>query len=721
MYRVGSPGFRARRQTIVPLESQPPDELRDIYKQIDDEDSLTDLEGPEDEAIPAQDGLGNRVRRLSTGSGLGESGDEHRDVFGGHDANLLDDTTDPSPRRKLVDHAADEQRLRRATTSHSPAFSRARVGKDGLTSEDLQRRDEDVQHLSEDDGNAGPSLNLPSSWGSRSAKSRDWMRNIRSGEEPREDKEKPADPFSSNGIMDSSVRPASATERSPRSSSYLKRNAQGERIFNSRPRPASPDESRKLSPTRKNQQYSEDDVPNTPTVGYKTSSFNKVTPTKRDSHQLLRKLSRNPSPNQDQSEARTPEAPKQPESHIYDKTPVVTGAWIDTPVTERPAQFPDHVSNGLNSTTEPEKPRQENPSHREEAQVDKAPQPKSQPARETRRAPLIKPNLPKSGLETVMEDVRADKDSYAVGDDTIESLQQLLEAPPTEPKTEEEENAESEKAILKKLEVAEPDDKGPVDLEKYDDKLHSIAQALRDIRKGLNNLEDYVSLDPELSMRQPSPIDGKKARHIHAGESCKTCGAHSDGRMYASIPVPRLWKHNPISQRTHLTRLGWCTLIFIFWFFSESTMCDYYCHPTITNVCTGNCLMRNAPRFPFVIPTMLWRWTNMSIILGPFIALLTGFFKLFALMLGLSDGFVDDVPRNLNLTGEIRIRGTRVSDFPVATASSSRDFMPRSFWHGRNRPHSHAPPPPGARDVPVPELDLNLDDDGSMDADEYLS
>lgn len=719
IYGTGALNSRSGRRSFSSPASNPPDELRDIYRQIDDEDSLTDLEGPEDAQFPMDDSLEHRVRPLSSVSGLGENEAGHRDVFSGIDANLIDDFTDSSLRRKLTDHSRDEQRLKRATSSRSPIFSRARVGKDFPASEDLQRRDGEVQQLSDDDGNVGPALNLPSSWGSRATRSRDWMRNIRNGDEPREEKNESTGALSSRSktLMDSSVRPARASGRSPGRSSYGNKNTLGERTYKSRPRTR--------SPAQKSQRSTEDERPNTPTVGYRTSAFSKSSPTKRDSQQLLRKLSKSQDLSQDRNQeppgAKTPERQKPAQSRIYEKTPVVTGAWIDTPVTERSAQPSEHLSNGVDSAatkyTEPAKraepeeaPQQDKPSQQEKFHAD-----------QKARRPLIKPNLPKSGLETVIEDVKADKGSYALGDDTIESLQEILNEQPTEPKAEEEENGEFEKAILDKLESAKPEERDATDFGGLNEKLNSLVQNIGEVKKGLNSLEDHLSRDSHVSSRPLPPNGGRKARHIHTGENCETCGAYSDDRLFVAIPFPRLWKRDPVARRIRPTRLGWGILISTIWFLIESTMCDYYCHPFVSNVCQGNCLMYSAPRFPFVLPTMLWRWSNLSAILTPLFTVFVAFFRLIAQLLGLWDGYVDDVPRAFNLSGEIRIRGSRVSDFPALTTAPSHNFIPKNLWRGSAQTHRQ-PPSAAGREVPsVPNLNLNLGDDASMDEDEYVA
>lgn len=708
-----------RRSTVVYPPSAPPDELRDIYRQIDEEDLLTDsadeFDAPEeDEPLSPQ------------GPALKDNEDEDVDVFGGFDSHILDGP-DSSPRRTAADYAKDEERLRRATSSRSPVFSRATVGNGGLTAEDLQRRDEEPQPIVHEDDHSGPALNLPSTWGSRASKSRNWLRNVQVGEGSRDEKKESTDALStrSKSSVDSSVRPVSTTPDHSPGGRYLKRNAL-EPILN-RSTATSPNGS-KLPSMQNDQLPTEVNVPNTPVFGYKTSTFTRPSPTKRDSHQLLRRLSRSLNSNPDQNEVKTPEPQKPAGGRIYDKTPVVTGAWIDTPVTERPAKLPEPPSQDVNSAdakiNEPTKhvePEPEESSQRHEPSLEEKPKmeekakPESQPPKEKTRPPLIKPNLPKSGLETVIEDVRAENGEFTLGDDTIESLQELLDEKPTEHKTEEEEEAESEKAILEKLDSAKLQAMDPYDLDRLNDKLQSLMQNIKTIKRGLRDLEEQGCMDPHISSSPPSSPDGsKKMQHLHTGKICESCRTFNDGRLYVSIPLPRLWKRNPDSGRINPTRLGWFTLIFVLWFLSESTMCDYYSHPLFSDVCDRNCLMYDAPRFPFVLPTVLWRWSNFSEILAPVIAVFVAFFKLAAQLLGLWDGYVDDVPRNFNLSGEIRVRGSQVTDFSAPTATPGYNFVPK-LWQGRAQSHNQQPSV-----VPsVPSLKLDSHEE-SMDEDEFI-
>lgn len=654
------------------------------------------------------------------------------------ETSFLDEVMDDSPRRQAADHINDERRLRRATMSYSPVLSKSKAGTgSGLTSENLQRREEELQSSleegAEDERGPAPSLNLPSTWGSRATNRRDWMRDInrRSGARSRHGMERPADDTTPRPSLrfDPSVNPPRNTERSPRRTSLESRGLLRERSTSGYNQAAQNDDQSKLH----SEQQPTDSIviPNTPVSVYRNSTFNKRSPAKRDSQDLLRRLSRTESPslnvNQTDDQLKTPEPTKPPERHIYDKTPVVTGAWVDTPMTEKVTQPLAHQSQEtpsslakskgtedlpLHSRAEfqpqaeprgsqeqdrkPEKDKQETRGEQEKKGKEKEPQ-KTNP-------PIIKPDLPKSGLETFIRDFQADDDARSLGDDTIESLEMMLEEPeekPTKVKTEAEEDADYEKAVLKKLEGTNPPvpENTEADSGGLNSKLEKLARRIKEVTEGMCNLETQFN-------------------HAKDGDDSHAYGVHTDGRVYTMILLPYLWRRDPISRRVRPTRLGWGALFFFLWLFSESTMCDYYCHPTYATVCNGNCLKPDAPEFPFVIPTMLWRWSHLSSFLAPAITVVVAFFRLIAQLLGLWDGYVDEgPPRALNLAGEIKIHGTRVAGVPVAATSS---WNPVLGGINSQRPqrghHQHPQPDMGAMPPPV----RWENDQESMDDDELL-
>ncbi|PYH90865.1 hypothetical protein BO71DRAFT_443574 [Aspergillus ellipticus CBS 707.79] len=768
-YTLGS-ATRGRRESfdLASPESNPPDELAEAYRQIDDAGSLVDLDPEDDFNISLRD---SRSRRSSSTSRF--RGD---DLFAVTDADFLNDVSDDPDafRRKLVDHAEDEKRFRRATSSRSPVLSNAGTI-NPLTSENLQRRnyeEEEEAVEEEDDGGFKPSFKFPSTWGSKATHRGDWLKKMaRRTELPLTTAEKPKEAtppklkFETN--LDTNPE-RSNVDSKVRYSRVPLSDAPNKLFFEQKPDKSIDGES----------------IPNTPITVYKNSVFTKRSPTKRDSQDLLRKLSRTESPNQ-QNQLKTPEAQKVPDRRIYDKTPIVTGAWIDTPVTERINSFPEHLSRDIvpspprndrfESSFVPAQPRidevpntfeleetrqrddqekqkkqeaerQEEERKREEILMEerlreerlkeekereerqreakereekqkKQKQDAEKQSQERERAknekkqvepasgktkakdkpPLVKPDLPKSALETVLQDYKEHKGSLDVGDDTIESLQDIIDGQPGEPKTEEEDDAAYEKEILEKLELSSAGGKDTVDLDRLNEKLRSLAENIQKVKKGLDGLENQVSRDADALSAIPSPPRGKKGTNQH---SCENCGGHND-RVYALISLPRLWNRNPITHRIRPTRLGWCSLILFVWYFSESTMCDFYCHPFISNTCTGNCLLPDAPRFPYTIPTMLWRWLHLSAIFTPLWAIFIAFSRLVAQLLGLWDGYVEEAPPPVNISGEIRIHGSRVASIPTAVATSRGFFSAPKMWPEKEQ-----------REVPdvVPELNLEVED-----------
>jgi hypothetical protein len=144
-------------------------------------------------------------------------------------------------------------------------------------------------------------------------------------------------------------------------------------------------------------------------------------------------------------------------------------------------------------------------------------------------------------------------------------------------------------------------------------------------------------------------------------------------------------------------------------------MWDIYAHPLISEICDGYCMQADAPEFPFVTVTMLWRWSHLEYLLAPVVTISLAFFRLTAQLLGLWDGYVDEPPQLSNIVGEIRVNGTPVS-FPwltspgqtVAPTQSSIAMPQQPVWTPRN-------------EVPQHEAPIQWSDDQvSMEDDEYL-
>lgn len=729
---------RARESVTLrsPLSetSNPPEELLDVYRRIEEDGTIADYVPTYDDWDPQVGSRpGSRLSRASSRTRQPEYAAGLQDGNTLPETNPIDGTGDHSlGTARRTDYTRDEQRLRRVTGKDSPIFSKANYGsRAALTADNLQRREEQEQKkqneqheqfVSVDDGDRGPSLNLPRTWGSRAARRPDWLRKVSdstaSDTQAKEDTSyTTSSRVRAEDLLTSRLARPSRVERS----GIPVRNALGER--NANPNVHETQESQMEKTSDKNVQPGEGAViPNTPIVVFKNPDLTRSSTTKRDSQDLLRRLSRTESPKLDS--VKTPDPPKLFERKIYDKTPRVTGAWIDTPMTERVTELPSDLTKSIvpssalpkeaqTSSDESKLPPNTQPQPKSEDPVGakvaaNEPSSESQP-KTTSRKPLIRPKLPKSALETVIEDVRSGKETLDVGDDTIESLHALIDDS-TELKTEEEEEEAYAQEIVKRLELADTQGSQSVDMDRLNDKLQSLAKNITAVKKGLDRLEGTLVGDAAATLSRP--ISSEK--NVFSATQPAEYTARPDGRLYAAIPLPRFWKRDPVSRRLLLTRLGCFTLVSLIWYIIECIMCEKYCHPTISETCDGYCLQPDAPEFPWVTVTMLWRWSHLSTFLTPIFTISVALFRLVTQMLGLWDGYVDEAsPGQLsNIMGEIRINGTPVA-FPWLVAPPVKNIAPPPS-------QQHQQPPPPMWTPRKESSDKWEEGQGSMDDDEYL-
>ncbi|KAL4795552.1 hypothetical protein BDV19DRAFT_362780 [Aspergillus venezuelensis] len=744
----GSPYKRRRSTSAMSSLSNPP-ELDEAYKQIDDANSLTDLDLSDGEnALHRGDKLSRRIptprkKQLSTGSDVSFTSD--------------------SSRRRFTDYAKDEERLKRATTSRSPVLDRAALG-NGTTSDHLVRRESESNSVSEEDYGIEPAMKAPATWGSRARHGNNWMKSLTRSHERTE----------SNTEEFKKSPPRFADEMNSRRGQRL---SEDREVELERPKSRHGFSSTEAPSVGRIEDIAGGQrIPNTPISIFPSSTFTKRSPTKRDSHDLLRKLARSGSPNQTSTAAlQTPE--QTTGRRIYDKTPVVTGAWIDTPVTERvPASERRDplrmLGSKMNNTWSLDK-LEEEPNEQDDVNIDaeglipnfepmkkdaelSANEPKQEqkgslwsikdapegnqlqeidpnqdlsvrkaakskePEGDVQKQEPVKlplPDHPKSALETVLQEHQNNKDSLDVSDDTLESLQAIMDQQPSEDTgAQEEDDAAYEQQVIGELESAQPSELK--DFDRIEGKLQSLSDTMSNLKSGLNQLGNRVSRDTEQIIASLNRSPDKTEFESGNPEKGCQCKPRSNGVMQYGIPLPRLWTRGSVWWMTRPTRLGWCTLVVLAWYLSESTMCDQYCHPRVDTICEGNCLRPDAPRFPFVIPTMVSRWLHLSDILLPLWAIILAFFKIFSRIMGLSDGYVDDEPPKLNLTGKIWIDGTQIDSLPTATATATgMGFIPPVAQWAWREPTQVPEPLPDI--VPKPSA-ANDWDDISMDEDEFL-
>jgi hypothetical protein len=755
---VTTPSPRQQRQprnAFAPYQiSPPPFELQDAYKRIQEDEMLLSDYVRDDDSDRQRIARRPSSRSHQASSQANETNSD-REIANGHPNFNMDFGGDLGDYRnqKSRDYTKDEERLKRATGQPSPVFSKAQVGRDASRADSWRRRKEAEAEVDNDvpenDGNlgpSGPSPNLPSGWGYRAGHRQEWERKFSPPTAPQQQEEQTVNGRWSGPTMrtasDPPSKPTRTSAHSPARHSLQARNALEERIANfSKQTTQEGLGIKETRPVIDSVPNGGEQIPNSPITIYKNSSFTRPSPSKRDSRDLLRSLSRAETHKAEQ--VQTPEPAKLFERKVYDKTPRVTGAWIDTPVTQRVAEkveLPEDLTKDIvlpratketKETAPPTQPidktasKMEEPKPVQNAEEKHLPHPQADKEK-TSRPPLPRPHLPKSALETVIEDASSGKD-IDFGDDTIESLQAIMDGP-SEVKAEEQEDDEAyEQAVLASLEKADSKRTDGVNFNSLNVKLNSLMKHINEVKRGLDGLEDHVKRDVEISSQPNSPIKATSPTHLHTGETCKGCGTNSDGRVYAAVQIPRLLERSPRSQRLRPTKLFWFIVIPLCWWVIECLMTDQFSHPDISETCEGYCLRPDAPVYPWVTVTMLWRWSHLSTIVTPILAIVVAFSKLVTQLFGFSDGYVDDLPELRDIVGEIRINGTPVA-FPWLSAPTAANIEPQIPQPQLQQPSQVEQPPQPAKhmlwpppNAYIPRRDSDMASmEEVMDADEYL-
>lgn len=274
--------------------------------------------------------------------------------------------------------------------------------------------------------------------------------------------------------------------------------------------------------------------------------------------------------------------------NVYLKTPLVTGAWIDTPLPTGsrgpPMPTPDIAEDD-------EAPRFNNEAVMVELDSEGVVTQSNLVTRHRRppRPPLAEtaPLLPKSALAAIIEKARsnarrqdyeateANDDTLLLDDSTIQSLEELLasdndksalltpprssspssppasqhkssQAPPTEVQTREQE-AESYNHLTSRL--------------------SKVGLSIRDAKKGLDSLERAVSTAPSKpSSALVSPEECTEAGEFHDFIwPCERCGCPGSNESIdwqsLRISMPRLWTWRKEDWMPRLTRVGTVTMI----------------------------------------------------------------------------------------------------------------------------------------------------------------
>jgi hypothetical protein len=632
-----TPSPRPRRLSNPSYASSPPEEIEEAYRQINDADTLIDV-------VMSQ--YDDKDPLINTGLGIRDKGINNVRLDG------------------LASHARDEQRLRRTIPKESPVFSKAKVGQNAqvgraarLSAEDLQRRDRQPQGLSDD---LEPPLNVPRGWGTQGKVHRDWMTMMTRRHESAHASETDLQEHSPERWKETQVE----SINEPSDGLPL---SQGDARVTADLDPEKPAES-DVRPTKAaggrqkeivrgpttEASPSEDETQDPPVVVYRTGRRDISNHHRRgDSQALLQRLARAESP----GEPSTPKMLRFSENETPDKTPFVTGGWVDTPMAERPLQAsvedehhdgePHHMS------------KDDHPPQLEFESIEPNLTPKRVVTKPEQKSEFVK--VPKSALEAFIQE-----NPLSMGDDTISSLEEIIND--VTPQKIDDLDVEKKPVKAEPMELPAPSDTDLPILNRLNDKIRHMISNTHETKAGLSSLENRISKIEFISSNQS---------HSETGSSkpCDKCGVHDDEFVYITIPIPRSLRSKRVFKRVQVSTVLAFGFVFLAWYLSECILCDYYCHPTFAEVCNGYCLMPDAPRFPFTIPIMLWRWSHLSHVFGPLFTVLVAFARLIAQFLGLWDGFVDS-PEPF---GNMGVRG-QPPEYPTQAAPQMKVQPEHPDW-----------------------------------------
>ena len=144
--------------------------------------------------------------------------------------------------------------------------------------------------------------------------------------------------------------------------------------------------------------------------------------------------------------------------------------------------------------------------------------------------------------------------------------------------------------------------------------LRAARTSIKDADRGLQRVENKWETTSHIEAPQPPTTTSKPNHPPTLDHNRKTVCSHCGG-SYTSLWYG-LWtelhsvfyvydKNSRFGIRT--TWPGFLLLSWLLWYILENILCYNYCHPLYAEYMTGYGVDMDAPRYPFVIPTLLFR------------------------------------------------------------------------------------------------------------------
>lgn len=362
------------------------------------------------------------------------------------------------------------------------------------------------------------------------------------------------------------------------------------------------------------------------------------------------------------------DTPAPVKQEIQSKTPIVTGAWLDTPLpTDRRSgqevEIPGDLTNGIEETVSRPKPRR----------------PSETKPKESREVVLQRPNLPKSALEAVIDGVKKGKakgrrnDSLMITEDTIDSLESLLGL------------SDEEMSTLLKFPNLHIDpsltfdklDIGATSGREHDhiaqmavygrltNRLQLLRHSIHDAKNGISKLEQQVATTDSLDqaiLHCPDCACPWTSSMIFYPRTIS--GANAD-YIPLYLPTPRLWRRQKNRILPKPTLLGWALLVVFSWSCVEWYLAYWYSPRFDWNPIPAPHfpIKWDAPVYPWVTATKLYEWGGLKgfskkskSTWDVLRMIVTAIARLVAQITGWGDGFVgDDPPGHVPVSMDSRI------------------------------------------------------------------
>ncbi|KAI7085240.1 hypothetical protein KC356_g6093 [Hortaea werneckii] len=287
------------------------------------------------------------------------------------------------------------------------------------------------------------------------------------------------------------------------------------------------------------------------------------------------------------------------------KTPVVTGAWVETPGQKESSQSRPESKDSAEIQA---------PAHSRNAMDLEGQGRQTSSSKRT----FSEPARAKSALEDILKEAREQADGQ-FGDTTIRSLENIID-PDLDPSDtglslDIEKMAQEVTAAVnaeqQPMSQAEKDRRQEtLAIEAMNKHLRAARTSIKDANKGLRRVENRFENVQDRPSTSVEPFTAPKLGK-HGKTTCEACGGTYYGSVWRALwvefrscfytfPTPHSWS-------IQFTWLGLLSLSFLIWYAIESALCWQYCHKLYATTMVGYGVDYDAPRFPFVLPTLVFR------------------------------------------------------------------------------------------------------------------